>query len=233
MNTLGDGIDRGLTTGEQFGHFVYWAVNEHPPGSLSDDEVQAILRKEFPDRDDPSKWPDRRRRVFQPIPTQRGYARLTPWKLGIRNEADAPKIAARIGRKMAELRGDFQMSSQLPEEVLEEEKFYEGSVVSILVNRYERDPKARRRCLEEYGYRCVGCEKLFEDVYGEAAQCLIHVHHLKELSTLGPDYEIDPIEDLRPICPNCHAVVHAHGRPAMAISKLRRMLAKERKRHAK
>jgi 5-methylcytosine-specific restriction enzyme A len=41
----------------------------------------------------------------------------------------------------------------------------------------------------------------------------IHVHHLTPLSSLGTDYEVDPIRDLRPVCPNCHAVLHRREPP--------------------
>ncbi len=36
----------------------------------------------------------------------------------------------------------------------------------------------------------------------------IHVHHLKPQSSRGGEYEIDPVLDLVPVCPNCHAVMH-------------------------
>jgi 5-methylcytosine-specific restriction enzyme A len=51
----------------------------------------------------------------------------------------------------------------------------------------------------------------------------MHVHHLKELSTVGVGYEVDPLEDLRPVCPNCHAMLHRR-RPAFAPEELRLML---------
>ena len=40
--------------------------------------------------------------------------------------------------------------------------------------------------------------------YGELGDGYIHVHHLKELSSLRRSYQVDPIKDLRPVCPNCH-----------------------------
>ena len=35
-----------------------------------------------------------------------------------------------------------------PEEVPPDEEFEEGAVVQVLVNRYERDPAARERCIQ-------------------------------------------------------------------------------------
>ena len=50
-------------------------------------------------------------------------------------------------------------------------------------------------------------------MYGDSAVGFIHVHHLKPLAEIGAEYEVDPIEDLRPICPNCHAVIHMTNPP--------------------
>ena len=49
--------------------------------------------------------------------------------------------------------------------------------------------------------------------YGEVAEGLIHVHHLRSLSEVGEEYIVDPIADLRPVCPNCHAVLHTRTPP--------------------
>jgi 5-methylcytosine-specific restriction protein A len=51
----------------------------------------------------------------------------------------------------------------------------------------------------------------------------IHVHHLTPLSTIGKEYRVDPIKDLRPICPNCHAVIHSR-RPAMSIEEAKQLI---------
>lgn len=85
---------------------------------------------------------------------------------------------------------------------------YEGARYQVLVNRYERDQKARKRCIEKHGTTCCICKFNFGDVYGPEAEGFIHVHHLRPLSEIGSEYVIDPEEDLRPVCPNCHAVLH-------------------------
>lgn len=100
-----------------------------------------------------------------------------------------------------------------PEEVQPSSTFPEGAVERILVNRYERDPRAREQCIAEYGTLCWICTFDFVAKYGEVMREFIHVHHLKPLSTLGPDYELDPMQDLRPVCPNCHAVLHRQDPP--------------------
>lgn len=53
----------------------------------------------------------------------------------------------------------------------------------------------------------------FGQTYGEVADGLIHVHHRRPLSDIGEGYIVDPITDLIPVCPNCHAVMHLRKEP--------------------
>ncbi|WP_373195833.1 HNH endonuclease [Enterococcus faecium] len=57
-------------------------------------------------------------------------------------------------------------------------------------------------------------------MYGEIGKEYIHVHHEKELSMIDESYEVAPIEDMKPVCPNCHAMIH-RKRPAYTIDELR------------
>jgi predicted HNH restriction endonuclease len=103
---------------------------------------------------------------------------------------------------------------RLAEEVPAGSTYGEGSVERILINRYERDPRAREDCIKHYGAKCVLCGFDFVTVYGEVmARRGINVHHLNQLSSVGADYQVDPIQDLRPVCPNCHAVLHRREPP--------------------
>jgi 5-methylcytosine-specific restriction protein A len=47
----------------------------------------------------------------------------------------------------------------------------------------------------------------------------IHVHHVKQISKLGPNYKVDAIRDLRPVCANCHAVLH-RNEPAYSMGQV-------------
>jgi 5-methylcytosine-specific restriction protein A len=96
----------------------------------------------------------------------------------------------------------------LPEDIAESPALTEGAVSRITVNAYERNPEARWCCIEHYVARCVVCEFDFGKEYGEVAEGRIHVHHLTPLSEIGKSYKVNPIKDLRPVCPNCHAVIH-------------------------
>jgi hypothetical protein len=111
----------------------------------------------------------------------------------------------------------------LPEEGPSEGTLTEGAAIQVTVNAYERNPAARRACLEHYGCRCDVCGFDFAATYGDIGKGFIHVHHLVALAVIGEAYEVDPIRDLRPLCANCHAMVH-RVRPAMDIDKLRRSI---------
>ena len=108
----------------------------------------------------------------------------------------------------------------LPEEVVEPEKYVEGATKTISVNVYERNPQARKDCLDSYGFACSVCDFDFGSDYREIGEGFIHVHHLKQLADIGEMYELDPIKDLRPVCPNCHAMLHKR-RPAFSIEELK------------
>jgi 5-methylcytosine-specific restriction enzyme A len=135
---------------------------------------------------------------------------------------DLDAVASQLERLWASHNGQLIYLS--PEESLTG-TFPEGALTRIEVNRYERDRAARRACIKHWGVSCVVCGIDFEKTYGAFAKGFIHVHHLRELSTVGEGYEVDPIEDLRPVCPNCHAMVHK-TRPAMTIKKLQGKLRK-------
>jgi 5-methylcytosine-specific restriction protein A len=81
----------------------------------------------------------------------------------------------------------------------------------VVVNAYERNSAARTKCIAHYGSACAVCGFSFGAAYGTAAEGYIHVHHLKPLAEIGEEYEMDPIADLRPVCPNCHALIHLGG----------------------
>lgn len=115
-----------------------------------------------------------------------------------------------------------------PDEVNENVTYPEGAVAQVLVNKYERNPQARKECIEKYGAVCSVCEFDFSKVYGELGEGFIHVHHIRNIANIGEEYQVDPIEDLRPLCPNCHAMVHRET-PAMHPDKLKEIIETQRK----
>lgn len=117
-------------------------------------------------------------------------------------------------------------SIRLPEE-LPKREYVEGTTRRVVVDACKRNPKARQECLDYYGARCVVCDFNFEEVYGNIGEG-IHVHHLRDLASIGHSYKIDPIEGLRPVCPNCHAMLH-QTKPAMTIESLREIIRRRKR----
>jgi 5-methylcytosine-specific restriction protein A len=110
-------------------------------------------------------------------------------------------------------------SFRSPEEISPSTNHLEGKVRQALVNVYERNSAARAACISHHGNTCSVCSFDFGQTYGEIGEGFIHVHHLKEISSIGQQYEVDPIEDLRPVS-NCHAMLHMHD-PAYSIDDLK------------
>jgi len=118
-----------------------------------------------------------------------------------------------------------EFASLYPDEVDESDRFREGSTKKVVVNRYERDSKARKACVDHYGTNCSCCNIDLGQQYGDLGIGFVHVHHLVPLSEIKQDYVIDPIRDLRPVCPNCHAMLH-RTRPPLTIEELCQLISK-------
>jgi len=109
------------------------------------------------------------------------------------------------------------------EELGIEEPLVEGASFTVQVSAFERNPVARQKCIAHYGTGCSVCGFNFGGSYGSSADGYIHVHHLKPLASIGEEYVIDPIKDLRPVCANCHAVIHLR-QPPYSIEEMKSML---------
>ena len=89
----------------------------------------------------------------------------------------------------------------------------EGAKTKASVNRYERSRINRELCLMANGYSCKICGFNFESRYGSLGRGFIHVHHRVPVSKMGGSYSINPVTDLVPVCPNCHAMLHRNDPP--------------------
>ena len=106
--------------------------------------------------------------------------------------------------------------------------YLEGTRQTRLITTCERNPEARSKCIEHYGARCRVCGLVFDERYGEIGKGFIHVHHLVQMAEISDVYEVDPIKDLRPLCPNCHAMLHKRV-PAYTIEELIQRMADSNK----
>lgn len=99
-------------------------------------------------------------------------------------------------------------------------KYYEGEVKHVSLSIFERNGVARSVCIKKYGARCSVCDLDFSEKYGGIGAGFIHVHHLRPLSEIREGYILDPVEDLRPVCPNCHAMLHQKNPEPYSIEEL-------------
>lgn len=113
----------------------------------------------------------------------------------------------------------------LPDEIPGYTKHEEGSRLRVEINIYERSREAREKCVTHYGPTCVACGFDFESAYGDRGKGFIHVHHVVPLSEIDKSYIVDPVQDLRPLCPNCHAMIHRRA-PALTIEQLKELIKK-------
>lgn len=84
----------------------------------------------------------------------------------------------------------------------------EGKHITKETTIIQRNQSARKKCIEHYGCKCAACEIVMKDIYGEIGENYIEVHHLNPIHLFDDQYVVDYKEDLIPLCPNCHAMIH-------------------------
>lgn len=109
-----------------------------------------------------------------------------------------------------------------PVEEKEVRLYAEGKEKIVTYRTYDRSAAARQECIERYGYECSVCGFSFSMVYGDLGKNYIEVHHLKQIADIAEEHEINPIQDLRPVCANCHRMLHK-TRSALSIEELKHM----------
>lgn len=170
---------------------------------------------------------------------EEGYKLLTfPMKYSDENENIEGTGPAKIGGFTPEVApkellkvdegwyaSDEKEPNRIPEEIPLQSEYTEGVGKEITINAYERNGAARKACLDHFGYKCKICDFEFESFYGEIGRNYIHVHHLVPISKIRKEYVINPINDLIPVCPNCHAMIH-RTEPPLSLEALRKQIGK-------
>jgi 5-methylcytosine-specific restriction protein A len=153
------------------------------------------------------------------------YSETTDGKVKIKGftQTLSEKKLVNISNKWYAADRDENVPVLLAEELPQPEKFSEGTKITVTINAYERNPKARLACIAHHGCKCAVCGFDFFKFYGSIGQGFIHVHHIISIGKIGAEYKVDPIADLVPVCPNCHAMLH-RAEPALAVEQLRNHL---------
>ena len=66
-----------------------------------------------------------------------------------------------------------------------------------------------------------------DQIYGAAMTGYIHVHHIRPLAKQGTRHQVDPVRDLLPVCPNCHAYLHQED-PPIPVTRARAQIRRQR-----
>lgn len=149
--------------------------------------------------------------------TERNDQQLKFWDLFFNGWDEGTKFVwqikpeLKIALEQTNLTGDISYPEELPSGI--EVELHEGLKKIVTVNSYERNSKARELCVKHWKAICAVCDFNFEKAYGEIGKGFIHVHHLTPIAQIGKTYQIDPIKDLIPVCPNCHAIIHKKEPP--------------------
>jgi|LakMenE18May11ns_1017448.scaffolds.fasta_scaffold9959289_13 5-methylcytosine-specific restriction protein A len=101
--------------------------------------------------------------------------------------------------------------------------YAEGRRRTVPTSRLERSASARRACIQAQGCRCLVCDVDFGERYGDMGRGYIHVHHQELLAGPRGERHTNPLDDLVPVCPNCHAMLH-HENPPLTVAELRRRM---------
>lgn len=125
----------------------------------------------------------------------------------------------------------YSFETGIIEEIEEKEAsaIVEGAKKQVTVNAYERNPHARIACINYYRkknngrLKCEICGFDFGKVYGDEFIEKIHIHHLVEIASIGSEYEVNPTQDLLPVCPNCHMIAHSK-KPAYTPEEIKAMI---------
>ena len=170
----------------------YWGVNHAPKEATNPDE------------------PYHRLKLLKKSSSQALHLRELQ-KQGMKGVPQGPRKL--LGNLLDYILNVFEPYQSYFDEIPNPETVFEGAKKEIIVNRYERNHEAREKCIAAHGCKCAVCGMDFEKTYGEIGRGFIHVHHIVPLSSIGKEYELNPITDLVPVCPNCHAMLHRQDPP--------------------
>jgi hypothetical protein len=118
---------------------------------------------------------------------------------------------------------ETQIEYRGPDELYLAPDLREGNVRVVTVDIHERNPIARRKCIDHYGAVCNVCGFTFSEFYGPIGDGLIHVHHISPISKATASRLVDPVKDLRPVCANCHSIIHKKY-PPFSIEEVKKLI---------
>lgn len=98
----------------------------------------------------------------------------------------------------------------------------EGIIKRLLVEIKSRSEKLVQEAKEEHGVTCCVCGFNFGKRYGILGEGFIEIHHLNPISK---GKRVTSVDDLVPICSNCHRMIHKFKEP-LSIEGLKKIYRK-------
>jgi predicted HNH restriction endonuclease len=102
-------------------------------------------------------------------------------------------------------------------------RYFEGRAREAQRIERARNGRARQECVDSQGTVCTACGFDFAAFYGQRGEGFIEVHHVRPMGESGGEREIDPQKELRPVCSNCHRMLHRFGE-TISIEKLQELI---------
>ena len=98
------------------------------------------------------------------------------------------------------------------------DSWIEGGRREVVLSKAERSPSYRKNALKHYGCKCYSCD------FAPTNSHLIDIHHLDPISE---GKRKTTLEDVIPLCANCHRRGHTQN-PPISIEDLRRLAVDDR-----
>ena len=198
-------IETGIQFDEALNQEAFWTDMETYYGGITSKHVRLKLLEEYP----AGKY-------------SIGILREHGFRGTIQSVQTCPESVVDFLLGTSENDGDNEFEVDYP---ADDENLYEGALVQVMANKYERNKAARQKCIDLKGYKCIVCGRDFEETYGDVGKGFIHVHHLVPIASVGKEYKLDVANDLAPVCPNCHYMLHRR-KPPYSIEELRLIMEK-------
>jgi predicted HNH restriction endonuclease len=124
---------------------------------------------------------------------------------------DAEVSAANLAASLAALvLGLLPLDDPDLDELLDGTKAFavEGARTQGWANRYERSRSNRALAIIAHGTACAVCGFNFATQFGSYGEGYVEIHHLTPVHLMEAERVVNPIEELVPLCANCHRMVH-------------------------
>lgn len=115
----------------------------------------------------------------------------------------------------------------------EDDMVSEGKAVSKKTIIKKRSRKLRMAAIKHYRKSdgkiyCAACGFCFEDKYGDIGKDFIEIHHENPVYQYSDDgfeeYIAEAVKKVRPLCANCHRMIHHNGKRPISIDELKKFI---------